>query len=88
MALPKEGNVQAWGRPERHSGVSRVTEPAIQYGRYGYRWITAMLKEEGRQLNHERVDRIWKKEGLKVAQKQPIQAALQFSYPVKSHPCR
>jgi transposase InsO family protein len=45
---------------------------ATRYGRYGYRRITVMLRqEEGWQVNHKRVERIWRKEGLKVPQKQP-----------------
>ena len=56
--------------------VARITELATQYGRYGYRRITAMLKEEGWQLNHKRVERIWKREGLKVPQKQPKRGRL------------
>jgi len=56
--------------------VARITELATQYGRYGYRRITAMLKEEGWQLNHKRVERIWRREGLKVPQKQPKRGRL------------
>jgi transposase InsO family protein len=45
---------------------------ATKYGRYGYRKITAMLNNEyGWRVNHKRVERIWRKEGLKVPQKQP-----------------
>jgi transposase InsO family protein len=44
---------------------------ATQYGRYGYRRITAKLREEGWRVNHKRVERIWKKEGLKVPKRQP-----------------
>jgi len=51
--------------------VSRITELATQYGRYGYRRITALLVFEGWRVNHKRVERIWRKEGLKVPQKQP-----------------
>jgi len=51
--------------------VERVIELAVQYGRYGYRRITAMLKQEGWQVNHKRVERIWRREGLKVPKKQP-----------------
>jgi transposase InsO family protein len=51
--------------------VIRITELATQYGRYGYRRITAMLGQEGWQVNHKRVERIWRQEGLKVPQKQP-----------------
>ena len=48
-----------------------IVELATQYGRYGYRRITAMLGEYGWVVNHKRVERIWKREGLKVPKKQP-----------------
>ena len=51
--------------------VTRIVELATQYGRYGYRRITAMLKHEEWNVNHKRVERIWRREGLKVPQKQP-----------------
>ncbi len=51
--------------------VERITQLATQYGRYGYRRITAMLRHEGWQVNHKRVERIWRQEGLKVPKKQP-----------------
>ena len=53
-----------------------ITELATQYGRYGYRRITAMLKQEDWQVNHKRVERIWRREGLKVPQKQPKRGRL------------
>jgi hypothetical protein len=43
---------------------------ASEYGRYGYRRITALLQEEGWRVNHKRVERIWHREGLKVPRKQ------------------
>ena len=49
----------------------RIIELATQYGRYGYRRITALLREEEWQGNHKRVERIWRQEGLKVPKKQP-----------------
>jgi len=45
--------------------------PARQHGRYGYRRIAAMLREAGWQLNDKRVERLWRREGLKVPMKQP-----------------
>ena len=51
--------------------IARIIELATQYGRYGYRRITAMLRIEGWNANHKRVERIWRSEGLKVPQKQP-----------------
>jgi transposase InsO family protein len=56
--------------------ISRIIELAIQYGRYGYRRITAMLQQEGWKINHKRVERIWRREGLKVPRKQPKRARL------------
>lgn len=49
---------------------SDICRLALCYGRYGYRRITALLKMEGWQVNHKRVERIWREEGLKVPQKQ------------------
>jgi transposase InsO family protein len=49
---------------------------ATKYCRYGYRRITALLKQEGWRVNHKRVERIWRREGLKVPQKQPKRARL------------
>jgi transposase InsO family protein len=56
--------------------AGRIIELATRYGRYGYRRITAMLKNEGWQVNHKRVERIWRREGLKVPQKQPKRGRL------------
>jgi putative transposase len=44
---------------------------ATQYGRYGYRRVTMMLCAEGWRVNHKRIERLWRREGLKVPQKQP-----------------
>ena len=49
----------------------RIVELACQYGRYGYRLITGLLRNEGFTVNHKRVERIWRTESLKVPQKQP-----------------
>jgi transposase InsO family protein len=49
---------------------------ACQYCRYGYRRITALLRQEGWRVNHKRVERIWRQEGLKVPQRQPTRRRL------------
>jgi putative transposase len=49
----------------------RIVELACEYGRYGYRRITALLRQEGWRVNRKRVGRIWRQEGLKVPGKQP-----------------
>jgi transposase InsO family protein len=51
--------------------VRRIIELACQYGRYGYRRITALLRREGWKVNHKRVERLWRQAGLKVPGKQP-----------------
>lgn len=51
-------------------------EFASQYGRYGYRRITGLLRLEGWQVNYKRVERIWRQEGLKVPKKQPKRGGL------------
>jgi putative transposase len=43
---------------------------ASQYGRYGYRRITALLQEAGWPVGRDRVERIWRREGLKVPKRQ------------------
>jgi transposase InsO family protein len=53
-----------------------IIQLASQYGRYGYRRITAMLRNDGWRVNHKRVERIWRKEGLKVPAKQPKRSRL------------
>ena len=49
---------------------------AKQYGRYGYRRITALLRTAGWLVNKKRVERIWRREGLKVPAKQPKRGRL------------
>ena len=56
--------------------ATQIIGLATRYGRYGYRRITAMLRQEGWQVNHKRVERIWRREGLKVPQKQPKRGRL------------
>ena len=53
-----------------------IIEFARQYGRYGYRRVTALLRSSGRRVNKNRVERIWRREGLKVPAKQPKRGRL------------
>ena len=53
-----------------------VVRLASRYGRYGCRRVTAMLQWEGWRVNHKRVERIWRREGLKVPAKQPKRGRL------------
>ena len=57
----------------------QITELACEYGRYGYRRITALLRNDGWKVNHKRVERIWRQEGLKVPKRQPKRRRLWFN---------
>jgi len=59
---------------------TRIIELARIYGRYGYRRIAALLQREGWTVNHQRVERIWRQEGLKVPQKQPKRGRLWLAH--------
>ena len=50
---------------------AEIIEKACNYGRVGYRMVTNMMRNEGRRINHKRVERIWREEGLKLPRKQP-----------------
>ena len=53
-----------------------IVSLASEYGRYGYRRITALLRGDGWRVNHKRVERIWRQEGLKVPGRQPKRGRL------------
>ncbi len=63
-------------RSDEDALTAAIIRLVSQYGRYGYRRITAMLRAEGWQVNHKRVERIWRREGLKVPQKHPKRGRL------------
>lgn len=64
------------GRPGEKALTRAIVQLAEQYGRYGYRRITALLRRDGWYVNQKRVYRIWRREGLKVPQKQPKRGRL------------
>ncbi len=53
-----------------------MIELARQFGRYGYRRIAALLRDAGWEVNDKRVERLWRREGLKVPMKQPKKGRL------------
>ncbi len=56
--------------------TTNIISLASEYGRYGYRRITALLRRDGWGVNHKRVERIWRQEGLKVPARQPKRGRL------------
>jgi transposase InsO family protein len=63
-------------RDDEDALTRAIIDLASEYGRYGYRRITALLRHQGWHVNHKRVERIWRREGLKVPQKQPKRGRL------------
>ncbi len=77
--------LQQWRGTQRYWPIYRSDEDALtraiiglagEYGRYGYRRITALLQARGWPVGKDRVQRIWRREGLKVPQKQKPRARL------------
>ena len=64
------------GRADEDRLVADMVELTRQYGRYGYRRIAALLRGAGWQVNDKRVERLWRREGLKVPMKQPKKGRL------------
>ena len=69
----------ARGRKDEDRLVADMIELARQYGRYGYRRIAALLRQAGWQVNDKRIERLWRREGLKVPAKQPKKGRLWFN---------
>jgi len=74
-----------WRGTQRYVSIPRTDEDALtraiialatKYGRYGYRRISALLRRGGWEVGKDRVQRIWRREGLKVPQKQRPRARL------------
>ena len=64
------------GRADEEQLVADMIELTRQYGRYGYRRIAALLRDAFWQVNDKRVERLWKREGLKVPIKQAKKSRL------------
>jgi len=62
-----------------------VIELASQYGRNGYRCITALLQRADWRVGKDRVERIWRREGLKVPQKQKPRGRLWLLHSCSCH---
>jgi transposase InsO family protein len=56
--------------------TANIVSLASEYGRYGYRRITALLTADGWRVNHKPVERIWRRERLKVPARHPKRGRL------------
>jgi hypothetical protein len=64
------------GRDDEGQLTADLIELARQYSRYGYRKIAALLRDAGWIVNDKRVERIWRREGLKVPAERPKRGRL------------
>src|SRR5205823_14544694 len=64
------------GREDEERLTADIVALARRYGRYGYRKIAELLRRAGWLINDKRVERIWRREGLKVPAKQPKRGRL------------
>jgi transposase InsO family protein len=65
------------GRDDEDQLTADIIELARQYGRHGYRKVAQLLRSTaGWVVNDKRVERIWRREGLKVPEKQPKRGRL------------
>ena len=62
--------------PDEPALIARSVALATRFGRYGYRRITARLRQEGWRVNPKRVERLWRQEGLRVPGKHPKRGRL------------
>ena len=56
-------------RADEDALTRAIVALASEYGRYGYRRVTALLQSAGWPVGRDRVQRIWRREGLKVPKK-------------------
>ena len=63
-------------KPDEDELTRNIIYLASEYGRYGYRRVTALLNDSGIEVGKDRVQRIWRREGLKVPKKQPKRGRL------------
>lgn len=64
------------GRDDEERLTADIIDLARKYGRYGYRKIAELLRRTGWVVNDKRVERIWRREGLKVPARQPKRGRL------------
>jgi len=56
--------------PDEDSVRANIIYMACNFGLVGYRMVSDMMRNDGIRINHKRVERIWREEGLKLPQKQ------------------
>jgi transposase InsO family protein len=63
-------------RPDKDKALTaEIIKLARRHKRYGYRMITAKLRQHGWIVNHKRIQRIWQKQGLQVPYRRKFKKA-------------
>lgn len=73
--------------PEKEALIKRIHELALKHPRYGYRRVREMLKREGKQVEENRMQRLWKRERLAIKptkRKRKRTMGTQLPYPPKA----
>jgi len=66
-------------REDEDALTQAIVALASQYGRYGYRRITTLLQRGGWRIGKNRIERIWRREGLKAPKRQKPRGRLWFN---------
>ena len=63
-------------QPDKDKALTaEINKLAKRYKRYGYRMITAKLRQDGWIVNHKRIQRIWQKQGLQIPYRRKFKKA-------------
>lgn len=52
--------------------TTTVRDYAQRYPQHGYRHITALMQRDGHQVNHKRIERLWRQEGLQLPRRKTV----------------
>ena len=64
--------------------AERLRTIARKHKRYGYRRAWDLLRREGEKVNHKRVHRLWKQEGLRVPRRKKRRRAKGGAVPLQA----
>jgi putative transposase len=70
------------GRPDEPAVRRRLREPALERRRFGYRRLHVLLAREGVALNHKRIERLYRDEGLAVRRRARKRVAVAVRAPL------
>src|SRR5690606_23494986 len=63
---------QQRGRAEEAEVTATVRGYVQRYPQHGYRHITALMQRDGHQVNHKRIERLWRQEGLQLPRRKTV----------------